>query len=350
MPAFTQFNRGNPFGESYEGGLARARAEEIQQQQILENEARIAERSALSNFVADMTAPQPVVAAPAQPIAPGTEAAVRPEDGTAAQTSAPAIIGPTRERRMSAIRRIATENPMAGGTAYKLYAGEQDRQNRVADKVYEMLKSNAPDQISYARVMAQQHGISIPDEIFVNAQSRARFVGMIETGKSMGYTPQQFASFLAETAKHGSMGQDIQAGAAAAGKIPGGRYSGYRSGAAGGGSARVQHDEYRKKELIRLGMSEHDAIRVIQLKGAVGGNERTRIVNNLMKSTDAAGMPLYKSPNDAMKAADNMIRWAQQTGATEAQTTDAVPQDFEETKELSGKRYGRIGSDWFEID
>lgn len=198
----------------------------------------MADRSALSKFVADMTAPQPapapVPAVPSAPVQSGTDAAVR----GGAEITPPAVAapaqGPSREQRMSAIRNIATENPLAGNTAYKLYSGEQERQNRVADKVYEMLKSNAPDQISYARVMAQQHGIIIPDEIFVNAQSRGRFVGMIETGKSMGYTPQQFAAFLAETTKNGSMGQDIQAGAAAAGKLPGGRYTGHRSGGAGG--------------------------------------------------------------------------------------------------------------------
>lgn len=307
MPAFTQFSRGNPFGDAYEAGLTKARAEELQQQQILENDAKLAERSALSQFVADVTAPQPAAAVPApRAIAPGTEAAVRAEDGTAAempQPTVPATIGPSRERRMSAIRRIATDNPMAGGTAYKLYAGEQDRQNRVADKVYEMLKSNAPDQISYARVMAQQHGITIPDEIFVNAQARARFVGMIETGKSMGYTPQQFAAFLAQTAKHGSMGEDIQAGAASAGKIPGGRYSGV-----GVSSARQKYDEYRKRELKKLGFNERDATYIVQLKGNVSPTDRLRIAKSLQQVTDGLGEPVYKDLNSALKAVDGAVR------------------------------------------
>lgn len=250
------------------------------------------------------------------------------------------------EDRAGVIQSVAAQ-PGSGNIAAKLYSDHEKSTGALGDHIHALLKSNSPTDIDYARQLATKNNVPLPDQVFTDANVRARFTAIMDAGKAANFTsPEQWKTLLPQAM--GSQNTAQQAFTESLPNVPeqkkvgtpfrtqegniGVLQSGFsdsntkvfpqrvQSLGRGGAGSKGYEFEARINALAsegqRRGMSAEDALglarSVVLLKQNVTPQDRARMAQSMMKATDRLGRPLYKTPQEAQAAADQTIGWMQQ--------------------------------------
>lgn len=242
--------------------------------------------------------------------------------------------------RVSAIRNVAAQ-PGGGAVAMQLANKEQGDDKSFSDTMHALLKSNDPNDLLRAKQMSQQRGGVLPDEVIDNAKLRSEFVGMLDTGKSMGFnSPEQFKPLMqAFFQKHqgtslpgpqmvaeniqnvpekrsvhgtyrgddGSIGviESGYGGARARNLGVKGTVSGRGAGGAGGRGFEFQA---KIDQGVKIGIPEDIMTKAVVLRQIITPAEISRIALNLMKMENENYEPMYPNPQDAYAKASELAQ------------------------------------------